>query len=123
MEEKLARKTSAEWWILNQKAFLADHHTIDQVFRDEQVLHQQMLMEVELPPGKDKQIVPVKRREPGSYLVPLGSGRAQPRNSADSYSMSFDDLKSGELSADQGSLFFQSHDRKRGVRMEPCLKN
>ena len=75
MEEQLASKTSAEWVeILNQEGIpCGTINTIDQVFQDKQVLHQQMLLEVDhLTAGKIKMIgFPVKmERTPAHISLP-----------------------------------------------------
>ncbi len=75
IEKQLSARTSAEWVeILNQKGIPCGMiNTIDEVFRDEQVLHQQMLMEVEhTTAGKIKLIgFPVKlERTPAHISLP-----------------------------------------------------
>ncbi len=75
MEEQLASKTSDEWVeIMNQEGIpCGTINTIDQVFQDKQVLHQQMLLEVDhLTAGKIKMIgFPVKmERTPAHISLP-----------------------------------------------------
>jgi len=75
MEKQLASKTSTEWVeILNQEGIpCGTINTIDQVFQDKQVLHQQMLMEIDhLTAGEIKMIgFPVKmERTPAHISLP-----------------------------------------------------
>ena len=101
MEEKLALKTSAEWVeILNQEGIpCGTINTIDQVFKDEQVLHQQMLMEVEHSTGgKIRQIgFPVKlERTPAHISLPppvLGEHNREILNRLNYSDEAIDDLK------------------------------
>jgi len=64
LEEALARKTTEEWVEILNRAGVASGpiYTIDQVFQDRQIIHQQMLLEVEhSKAGKIKMIgFPVK---------------------------------------------------------------
>lgn len=75
IESKLIQKNSAEWIeIMNQKGIPCGNiNTIDQVFNEPQVLHQEMLQEVDHPKaGRIKMIgFPVKlERTPGKISLP-----------------------------------------------------